>query len=518
MLRITACALLLTVAACDRGTSKQASPSASAAGVTAPSIFDSDYPFRCSEDDEVGCSGVLGVRAAPADAGDKADGRPSQIAVLKDGQDAFRARIGTLRAARRSVRVQALIFRADESGLRIAELLKAKKKEGLDVRVIVDAASNLDWHTQWMYFDLKQNGVEVEGYEALYLHWVNADLDPRDPLRPNKRFHDKVWVVDAEEPEGAVAIVGGLNLANEYFRVDSTPINRWTDQDVIVRGGLVDDVAAVFDRNYTYFKEIKDKRPGLLDTDNNWKLTRATLDRIAKVQVPDWRRPELDRAIDEVLEKEAKPSYTHATARFLQSRPRMKETYIRQAYRDLLDRADKSIFVANAYFIPPRELIDRLQAAARRGVRVVVLTNSPETNDIRPVALVSRYTYLELLKVNDEAEVKKRAAAGAGIAIHEWAGAPHGEGTLHAKYLVVDGREAIVGSYNLDPRSDKLNSETALAFRSEILASALQETFEQELLPKSVVISRQQAESFRKPKDIDEKFELLFALPLKKWL
>ena len=65
------------------------------------------------------------------------------------------------------MRVQALIFRADEAGLLISDLLKAKKKEGLDVRVIVDATSNLDWETQWMYYDLKQNDIEVEGYDLV---------------------------------------------------------------------------------------------------------------------------------------------------------------------------------------------------------------------------------------------------------------------------------------------------------------------------------------------------------------
>jgi len=100
----------------------------------------------------------------------------------------------------------------------------------------------------------------VEGYEALYLQWLTAEVKLTDPLRPNKRFHDKMWVVDGESPEGGLAIVGGLNIANEYFRVDPAPANRWHDQDILLRGPIVKDVSRAFDRNYAFFKGIKGKR------------------------------------------------------------------------------------------------------------------------------------------------------------------------------------------------------------------------------------------------------------------
>ena len=113
--------------------------------------------------EEIGTSGLFDVHPAET----------CRIAVLPNGDDSFAARIQALKGADTSVRIQALVFTADESGLFIADLLKEKKAEGLDVRVIVDAMSNPDPQTQWMYFDLKQNGIEVEGYEAFYLQWLN---------------------------------------------------------------------------------------------------------------------------------------------------------------------------------------------------------------------------------------------------------------------------------------------------------------------------------------------------------
>ena len=69
---------------------------------------------------------------------------------MPNGDDSFAARIQALTYADTSVRIQALIFTGDESGLYITELLKKKKAEGLDVRVIVDAMSNPAPQTQRM--------------------------------------------------------------------------------------------------------------------------------------------------------------------------------------------------------------------------------------------------------------------------------------------------------------------------------------------------------------------------------
>ena len=75
-----------------------------------------------------------------------------------------------------------------------------------------------------MYFDLKQHGIEVEGYEAMALQWLNEvpvpQLTPHtDPNAPDKRYHEKMWIIDGETDD-AIAVTGGLNIGNEYFRAD----------------------------------------------------------------------------------------------------------------------------------------------------------------------------------------------------------------------------------------------------------------------------------------------------------
>ncbi len=114
----------------------------------------------------------------------------------------------------------------------------------------------------FVVFALKQNAIEVEGYEAMLLQWLNEvpipGLIPHAELsRMDKRFHEKIWLIDAETDHG-VAIVDGLNVANEYLRVD--PDNAdffWRDQDVIIKGVVIKDMVTAFDRNYNYFLAIK---------------------------------------------------------------------------------------------------------------------------------------------------------------------------------------------------------------------------------------------------------------------
>jgi len=464
-------------------------------------VLDPDHKFTCSVD-RVGCSGVFPVRAAQG----------SQVAVLRSGEDAFRARIQSLRQARRSIRIQALIFRADDSGLLIAELLKQKRKAGLDVRVIVDAMSNLAWQTQWMYFDLKQHGIEVEGYEALYLQWLTAEVKPTDPLRPNKRFHEKLWIIDSEDPERGMAIVGGLNIANEYFRLDATPINRWTDQDVVLRGAVVADATAAFERNYSWFKQVKGKLCPLNNPDNAWRLARGVLDRIRGVQTPSWRDPTVAATIQRVLSQPLSLEYRPTRVRFLQSRPRVKESYIEQSYLNLIRHARRQVLIANAYFVPSHHVVLALADAARRGVQVTVITNSPETNDIQAVAVVSRALYRDLLQVN-----RHQRAGAAEIKLFEWRGPGVGEGTLHAKFAVFDAATAVVGSFNLDPRSARLNSESAVALAGDA-AARLARLFHDHYLPLARRVGWDEAQRYSRPPRMAKRFELLFNLPLKDWL
>ncbi len=468
-------------------------------------VFGAASEFDPSSLAEVGNRGLFAVRS-PAEC---------EVAMLAGGEDSFTERMRLLAQARRSIRIQALIFTADESGLRVAEVLKQKKAAGLDVRVIVDGLSNISMQTQWMYFDLKQHGVEVEGYEAIGLQWMNEVpiplVTPRyDPLLPNLRYHEKLWIVDGGTSD-ALAITGGLNIANEYFRVDPENVPRyWRDQDVLTRGKVIDDLTSAFDRNWDAFKADKAARGGL--TDAAWRATRAILEKTGKPTIPLSTRADLNRKVAQLEARPLPRTFHPSRCRFFQSRPRLRESYIQQAYLKLLAAAKREVLLANAYFVPTAAISMALREAARRCVRVVVLANSAETNDTPGITLVGRGYYAELLAVNDSPEVKACPNPDAGLELWEWYGkraeqARATEGLLHAKFAVVDRQISLVGSHNLDPRSERLNSESALVYDNAALSEQLARTFLDEDLAKSRRITAAEAARFEKPESVYQRFK-----------
>ncbi|MCJ7808706.1 MAG: phospholipase D-like domain-containing protein, partial [Desulfobulbaceae bacterium] len=141
---------------------------------------------------------------------------------------------------------------------------------------------------------------------------------------------------------------------------------------------------------------------------------------------------------------------------------------------------------------------------ARRCVKVVILTNSLETNDMPDITIVGRGYYKQLMDVNLEPAVRNCRCEDPGVQIWEWQGRRAGEknrsqGTIHAKYAAFDREVSLVGSHNLDPRSAKLNSETAIIYESRPLSKQLAELFYGNDLVFSKRISREEAEEFHTP-------------------
>jgi len=448
----------------------------------------------------------------------------TEIAILENGDVSFAARIGLIRQATKSIRIQALVFTGDEAGLYIADILKRKKAAGVDVRLIVDASANLDLQTQWMYFDLKQHGIEVQGYESLYLQWLNEVplpfLSPaRDPEAPNSRYHEKLWIVDGET-QGRVAVVGGLNVANQYFRANpAQPAANWRDQDVIVRGSIVADMVTAFERNFDHFVAIKESR-GIFNTDHYWKATRHFLEKAGLMDIPYSIRPAFADYVKALGERQPELDYAHARSRFFHSRPRLGESYIWQAYLKLIDAAEQEVLICNAYLIPSAELVDAIGRAIGRGVRVTILTNSIETNDLPELTMVGRSYYEKILSLNDKPLALE---SGGRVQLWEWYGhrfdkPEQTEGTLHAKYAVFDRRYALVGSYNLDPRSEKLNSETAVVFDNPQLSTALATAFYENDLAHSRRVSVEQAREFQDPTDAIYRLRKTFGTLFESWL
>jgi cardiolipin synthase len=117
--------------------------------------------------------------------------------------------------------------------------------------------------------------------------------------------------------------------------------------------------------------------------------------------------------------------------------------------------------------------------------------------------------------VNNEPVVQ--SCDGGGVQILEWQGIRNNstektEGTIHAKYAVFDRRISIVGSYNMDPRSRTLNSESAIVFENEVLSRQLKDMFYENDLNFSRQITLEDTQAFINPTDAIYQLEREFGI------
>lgn len=122
----------------------------------------------------------------------------------------------------------------------------------------------------------------------------------------------------------------------------------------------------------------------------------------------------------------------------------------------LIAASGSSLFVNTPYLVPTERIFSALAASARAGVDVRIMI--PHIPDKKCVFLLSRDCARQLARF--------------GVKVREYA-----PGFLHAKSVASDGRYALVGSYNLDARSLRMQAECAVLAESESLCAALTRDF-----------------------------------------
>jgi cardiolipin synthase len=326
-----------------------------------------------------------------------------RLQLLRGGEQAFEAMLAAIRGARQRILLETYILRADAVGERFSEALRERARAGVRCLLMYDSLGSLGISPRFLQ-RLREGGVEV------------VEFSPIAPWRHrwgiSRRNHQKVLVVDEEE-----AFVGGLNVGAEHLAPPEGEC--WFDLHTRLEGPVVADLARLFRRTWTAaggraFREpVRDARPGA-DAGN------------ALVQ-----------AID-----------NHSIAK----RGRMP-----YSYRHAIRRAQRSVNLMNAYFIPIRSLRRALRQATERGVEVRVVV--PGASDVAVVQFASRYLYGRLLRD--------------GVRIFEYP-----DRMMHAKVAVIDGVWSTIGSYNLDVRSMFHNLEAGLLVLDEDFAGALTREFE----------------------------------------
>jgi cardiolipin synthase A/B len=312
-------------------------------------------------------------------------GRPltpgNSVDVLHDGEHTFPAMLAAIENARRRVFFSTYIFDAGPVGRQFVAALGAAAARGVDVRVLLDGVGELySWPSVVPL--LRAANVRVARF-----------LPPRlwpPTISVNLRNHRKILAVD-----GAVAFTGGINVRDRYLA--ATSADRIVDLHFRLAGPIVAQMDAVF--------------------------------------AHDWQFATGEGA---AVEPSSQQGGGTALCRAISDGPETDFDRLTEVIVGAIGHAHERVAIMTPYFLPPRELIAPLQAAALEGVDVAVIL--PARNNLWYVHRATRHMLWELLQ--------------RGVRVY-YQPAPF----VHSKLFYVDDRYAQVGSANLDPRSLRLNFE-----------------------------------------------------------
>lgn len=400
--------------------------------------------------------------------------------LLSRSDAALTARASISDAAVSSLDVQYFIWHPDETGRLLMHRLLAAADRGVRVRFLLDdfAANGLDHEL-----------VALDHHPSIEVRIFNPWRHRRFRLikaiefigrwgHLNHRMHNKIYVAD-----NLVAILGGRNVGNRYFGFYDHFMQN--DLDLMTAGPIVRDVAASFDLFWNsslayavHQLPVRDPPDALLE------MLRAEFDRVlASQRVPF--EPYLLSA-DELEDywREKAQGYMQGPGVLHYDLPFVYDTPPEQLYedfREFIGSARREVLISSPYFVPEQAFVDQLGALVDRGVQVSILTNSLASNNHTVAHTGYRHWRRAVLRRGVQLfEFRYDAESRADYAIDPDSVRILG---LHSKSAVVDGKQVLLGSPNIDPRSMRLNTELGVIIDDPELASLVAGLIRRDMRP-----------------------------------
>lgn len=327
----------------------------------------------------------------------------NKVEALINGDQIFPAMLAAIREAKETITFETYIYWSESIGNEFSQALSERARAGVKVHLMLDFMGSMKMDNK-LVDEMKKAGVQVQRYHKP-VWWKLA--------RMNNRTHRKLLVID-----GKIGFTGGVGIADQW-RGNAQDENHWRDSHFRVEGPVVGQIQAVFNDNWT-------------------KATGVVLDG------PGY--------FPELTPKGTMP------AQMFSSSPTGGSESMHLMYLMAITAARHTIDLSAAYFVPDDLTIRTLIAAAKRGVRVRLITPGPII-DSDLVKAASRDRWPELLD--------------AGVQIAEYKPTMY-----HVKTLIVDNLLVSVGSTNFDNRSFSINDEANLNVMDEGFAQQMSEIYE----------------------------------------
>ncbi|MDR1960656.1 MAG: cardiolipin synthase [Gracilibacteraceae bacterium] len=243
----------------------------------------------------------------------------NELLVFTDGREKFNDLFSQIRAARDHVHVLYYILKKDELGHGLLDLLIEKAREGVEVRLLVDAIGNSMPGRD--FARLRKAGGHVARFFPSFFTFINMKL--------NYRNHRKVVVID-----GRIGYVGGFNVGNEYLGLKKR-MGYWRDTHLRIRGSAVRELQTRFF--------------------SDWLLASRE-----KLPVSERYYPPL-------------PAAAGAGVQVVSCGPDSEHEDIKLGFVKMIHAAKKSVYIQTPYFIPDESISDALAIAALSGIDVNVM-------------------------------------------------------------------------------------------------------------------------------------------------
>lgn len=414
---------------------------------------------------------------------EKAGQAPNQsgFRLLTLNTNALMSRLALAAKAERSIDLQYYIFANDETGRLVAQYLLAAADRGVRVRILLDDITMDEAVPMFDGLDTHEN-IEVRLFNPFNTRNPGALSKTTQMLiefrRLNRRMHNKSFIVDNK-----VAIVGGRNIADDYFDADDK--SNFRDLDLLAIGPVVQDASRAFD---AYWND-KAAFPVTAYHDTKGDLVKVRGD-LAKQARKFAESDYLQAVIAELPDgatADRQGYWFWGSAVLVADQPEKvqededeRTLSLGPAVKVLFAEAKSELLLISPYFVPSEADEKELVAMAHRGVTTRILTNSAASADHPAVHAAYSEHRRDLLAGGVEL-YELKAIAGVKQTEQQHERAPGV--SLHAKSFVVDRRFVYVGSMNMDERSKLLNTEMGFVVDSPALANAVAEFFNTATLP-----------------------------------
>ena len=444
----------------------------------------------------------------------RADGR-HRLTLVEYGEDALKLRIHMIRAAQRYVELQNFILRGDDTGVLILNEMLDAARRGVKVRLLLDQMFSFSDIKYLVRLTMAHSNFEVRFYNPSFYKAKMANHDWINGVaccfrRVNQRMHNKLLVVD-----DLVGVIGGRNIADRYFDFDTS--YDFKDRDVAVFGETVREMRESFDWFWEGPKTIpvqhlRDVAAELLKT--------GEPARVGSFEPAQRFLPILEQATDPGIMSRlfVEPAYTVERLEYFSDAPRkhsfedeaLQEDTTGQLY-DVLTSAKRSVIIQSPYMVLSRRVRDLVAKLRQKNpdIELIFSTNSLASTDADTVYANThrhkkRYVdelgfqmyefkpfpidapkffprWAELIEEKKRGVKSKAIVSGDNSVIPM----PAPRVGLHSKSFVVDGRVAMIGSHNFDPRSEGFNTENGLIVWDEVFASKLEELIRRDIEPQN---------------------------------